>query len=1076
MASINYAKLNKSFLCELPYFGKNIFVCHGQFNNLVPSNLPTKRYLERLPSLHDIDLFSLNVHEKSDFDSDLTPFKPIRCKYYSPHSFSKLKNKVNTDSQGRNFSFLHNNIRSLKHNLENFQTHLLSELGHHFDIIGVTETRIRNSNFTFNPEIPGYNFEYVPTPLSAGGVGMYIDTDLKYSVIEKTSNEAFQALWVEIFFPNKANALCGVIYRQHNSPTQFQEYFNETIEKFSASGKSIYLLSDTNINLLHSSSCHYAENFLLFLQSLNLLPTIDKPTRVHNNSASLIDNIFINNLANEIVSGNLITDISDHFAQFCILRSNVVKPKPGKRVMRDYSQFSENDFLHDLQQINWEINVTASENDTDRLFSSFYNKLNKLVNKHAPFKPISKRKQRMMSKPWITKGIRASIKTKNKLLTMGNYELYKSYRNKIVTLTRISKKNYYHNFFQVNINNAKATWEGINSLINNKSKPRKEISAIKRPNKQLSYDPLEHADILNHHFSTIGPKLATNIPNCDNKFRHYLPRLKYNSSFVFDPVSPYEIELEIIQIPLNKSTGLYSCPTRLLKIARHVIATPLSTLINLSVENGYFPSKLKHAKIIPIFKEGDDTDPSNFRPISLLSIFNRIFEKMMCNRIKRFFDKHDIFFKSQYGFREKRSTDHAILDIVSKIQKNMDNGMFSCGVFIDLQKAFDTVDHKTLLHKLQHYGIRGVIIDWFCSYLTDRCQTTQIGTNISKKEKVVCGVPQGSVLGPLLFLIYVNDIYNASSKLDFYLFADDTNILYADKNLRSLETTVNTELLKVHEWLNANKLSLNIKKSNFTIFHTYQKRINYEVTLMMYDNQSSKFIALEHKEYVKYLGVLIDSNLSWKYHITHVASKISKNIGIIARLRHFTPFSTLLHIYNSLILPYLSYGLVAWGQACKTHFQKILVLQKRAVRLMHFAQFRDHAIPLFVSAGILPLHMLYFKISSVLMLDVKNKSIASNISDLFTLTQDVHNYNTRQSTSSNYYINYSCLNVHKNSFAIVGAKMWNSLPEKIRLLPKRRFKLKLKQALFKILINVDEYIDIDKLIHEMKVTDLSEIF
>ena len=262
----------------------------------------------------------------------------------------------------------------------------------------------------------------------------------------------------------------------------------------------------------------------------------------------------------------------------------------------------------------------------------------------------------------------------------------------------------------------------------------------------------------------------------------------------------------------------------------------------------------------------------------------------MSNRLKAFLNIHEIFYKSQYGFRERRSTEHAILDIVSKIQANMDLGMFSCGIFIDLQKAFDTVDHSIRLHKLNHYGIRGVVNYWFSSYLSGRVQTTQIGSYISQKEKILCRVPQGSVLGPLLFLIYINDIYNASDKLAFYLFADDTNLLFADRNLKSLETVVNMELMNVSDWLASNKLSLNVKKTNFVIFHPSQKRLKYKVNLKIYDNNRKHFICLERKDYVKYLGVLIDSNLTWKHHISHIASKISKSVGIICRLRHLAPF------------------------------------------------------------------------------------------------------------------------------------------------------------------------------------------
>ena len=240
----------------------------------------------------------------------------------------------------------------------------------------------------------------------------------------------------------------------------------------------------------------------------------------------------------------------------------------------------------------------------------------------------------------------------------------------------------------------------------------------------------------------------------------------------------------------NKAHGLYSSPVRLLKLAKRVISVPLATIFNQSICSGIFPSKLKCAKIIPIFKDEDDTLPENYRPISLLSIYNRIFEKLMYSRVTKFVKDCNILYDQQYGFRSKHSTQHAILDIVNTILQNMDNGKFSCGVFIDLKKAFDTVNHEILLAKLENYGIRGVINSWFRSYLTDRKQTTEVNNVVSEAETTLCGVPQGSVLGPLLFLLYISDIYKSSSLFAFYLFADDTSIILANYKLMGFETLV----------------------------------------------------------------------------------------------------------------------------------------------------------------------------------------------------------------------------------------------------------------------------------------------
>ena len=571
------------------------------------------------------------------------------------------------------------------------------------------------------------------------------------------------------------------------------------------------------------------------------------------------------------------------------------------------------------------------------LYVRFYNKLNKLINKHAPFKILSKRKAKQFSKPWISKGLRKSIKIKNRLFYSGDILKYKLYRNRIVSLSRLSKRLYYEAYFTANLKNMKKTWEGINELLN-RQRNRKQVSTLQRPNNSgVTENPAEITNIFNHYFASIGPRLARNISSPRKNFQDYLAGTNHYKSFFFDPVTSSEVDMEILATPCsNKVYGLYSCPVHLLKSVRHSLSPLLAALMNKSISTGIYPHLLKHAKVIPVYKTGDETDPCNYRPISLLSVFNRLFEKLVYKRLRSYCEKNGIFFSSQYGFRDNCSTQHAILDILNKIQSKTDAKLFSCGTFIDLKRAFDTVDHSILLHKLNHYGVRGIINSWFSSYLSKRSQSTHIGSTVSDKEEIVCGVPQGSVLGPLLFLSYVNDIYRCSQIFDFYLFADDTNLLYSNKDLKDLETVVNEELMKVGDWLDPNKLSLNTSKSNFVIFHPYQHKPDCTIQLEIYNNDLKESVPLEQKTFVKYLGILIDNNLSWKYHIDYISSKVSKGIGMSARLRLLVPFATLLNIYRCLIEPYISYGLIAWGQAANIHLNKILILQKRALRLMYF--------------------------------------------------------------------------------------------------------------------------------------------
>ena len=256
-------------------------------------------------------------------------------------------------------------------------------------------------------------------------------------------------------------------------------------------------------------------------------------------------------------------------------------------------------------------------------------------------------------------------------------------------------------------------------------------------------------------------------------------------------------------------------------------------------------------------------------------------------------------------------------------------------------------------------------------------------------------------------------------------------------------------------------------KGNYVIFHPYQKKINYQVQLKLFDPNTNSVAYLEQQDYVKYLGILIDKNLSWKYHIDYVASKISRTIGIIARLRHFILLSTLLTIYRSLVAPYLTYGIIAWGQAAKSNLRKILILQKRALRLMYFFPNRDHILPLFISSNILPINLLYFETVLIFMHDVAHDSVPLNLKNLFRSSNQVHSYNTRFSSAGNYYVNPSRTNVMRNSISRLGPNLWNSLNNNTRELPRKSFKTEVHNMLLSFLASEDIYIESPSIIQKL---------
>jgi hypothetical protein len=859
----------------------------------------------------------------------------------------------------KNFTMLSQNIRSIYSNLIELQINI-AHMDFEPDLLILSECRLNTSKPI--PQLPNYtSISTINNSNQNDGVVIYAKHHL---------NANFQEILLENASCIQVKCKNQIVLGIYRSPSNRNAInFISSLHKHLETIKSIntiVITGDLNINLLPRQNEQPYENcnretYLNMLSTHGILPGHLLPTRL----GSCLDHVMlkINKKITTAYTAVINTTITDHYMTFLGLNNqtnNITNIKP-------YETINYESAVTKLLEKN--IQLLLFCNDPYYVLDNLTSKMISSLNESKTTKTSSRRNR--ILKPWITAGVLRCIRNRNKmqLKLRSNPEneamrtTYRRYRNFTSKLIKKLKRKYDYEQLEKNKSNSKALWTSIKNITNYRTTKSKNTELLTY--KSTPYESINHANIF---FTDIGNRLAMDIVS---KSKNIISGCSTQaeaipcSSFVLVDTDPQEIANIIDSLKSDSSPGHDRIPSKFFKYCRNDVAPVVSHLANLCFAQGVFPTELKRSLVTPVHKSGNKSDPNNYRPISVLTSISKILEKLINNRLVQYLNKFNLLSNSQFGFRKGKSTEDAILNLTTLISKEVENGKKCLATFLDLKKAFDTVSVPILVKKLERIGIRGKPLGLLSDYLSGRNQKVKIGDYVSEDSVVSFGVPQGSVLGPTLFLVYINELTNIQIQDGHVIsYADDTAVIFTAESWDSVHAAAEKGLHKVNNWLTSNLLTLNTDKTNYICFSKIistqpPPRLNLKIHVCKLDDTLCTCTKLNKVSSTKYLGIIIDERLCWHPHIDYLNNRIRKLIWIFKILRHVASKTLLNQIYISLAQSVMTYCIPVWGGASKMKFLEVERGQRCLLKTMLHKPYRYSTSDLYNECKLLSMRKLY---------------------------------------------------------------------------------------------------------------------